>query len=296
MRRWKGGAALRRGKGGGRDLQEAGLNTGWRRKLPERKAPGKHQKETPPCSPRDQQERRRADKTCGREQELELDWSDLPSPPVLLHVRGTDYKLVLVGNRLPPAPGPMPHLGSRCPSPPRDQRRLLRQLGCLRECWVLLRNIADPRAQQPSLSEARTAPAAASSGKIRSRRKRWAPAYCSAPPHRQNQKLLSTARAKSQVQPPASSDPAEDLPASPASAPCSSLQKAATSPQPQSPRPLSLSPSPPPPPPPEVQQENLLSDVKWQLVCLKECRVTLRKIKDSNPPNGLAVCRPSSSS
>ncbi|GCC22818.1 hypothetical protein chiPu_0001208 [Chiloscyllium punctatum] len=293
-RRWKGGAALGRririGRRRRRDLKEAG----WRRKLVqlERRAAAKRQRETPPADPRGQAAASRADKTPVQlQQQQQQDWSELPSPPLLLHVRGTDYKLVLVGNTLPAARDPMPHLGSRSPPAPRDhhqQQQLLGQLGCLRQCWVLLRNIADPRAQHPSLSKAQSPPPSSSSGKIRSRRKRSAPAYCSGRAH--HQKLLPTPRAKIRVQPAASSDPAEDLPASPEPAPTSPLQQAAAAatPLPQSPpRPFS-----PPPPPPEVQQESHLSDVKWQLVCLKECRVTLRKIKDSNPPNGLAVCRP----
>ncbi|GCB63106.1 hypothetical protein scyTo_0009617 [Scyliorhinus torazame] len=296
-----------RGRGEGWNLHHPILNNWWSGKS------RKRQRETPTAAPQGHQERRKGDKNCGQADYL-ADWSDFPSPAVL-HVTGTDYKLVPVGNSLPT----MWHLGaaggqqlgtgrqqreeeSTCPGRQQQESFLTeakRQLGCLRECWVLLRNIGDPRALAPSQG-APWASGKSTSVRLHHRKeRRWAPAHYKQrtpdPPsgvegdteehqrdswRTESQQVLSVNRAQGKVIPTTESHPYAHLPASPELGPANSahLQSPVKS-EAQEGFPL------------EVQPDNLLAGVKWQLIHLKECRVILRKIKpmDSSHLNGLAV-------
>ncbi|XP_067867047.1 uncharacterized protein [Heterodontus francisci] len=297
----------------GWNLQHPSSNNWWSRELVRHKQ-RKRQRATPTASPQGHQQRK-ADKNSGQT-EYQTDWGDFQSPPVL-SVQGTDYKLVPIGNSLaaldnmrrelsatgePPSEGSCPRL--------EQQGALLtearRQLGCLRECWVLLRNIADPKALDATRSNSCSTGKSASVRVNHRKRRRWAPVYYQqrAPgsesaasagraEHQRDNLLTGTSqvpsvnRAKSRNNRATVSDRDVELPASgntPEIGPASSIQlESAVKSQEQKDSP---------------QQENHLGNVRWQLVGLKECRVILRKVKalDVNHLNGLAVHQPAKTS
>ncbi|XP_067862694.1 uncharacterized protein [Heptranchias perlo] len=309
---------------GGCNLRDPSRSNWSRRESVHRKH-GKRQKATPTHGPQGQQPQDWEGGTNWANTKYQTDRGFFESPRVL-SVKGTDYKLVPVGNRLP-ASEDMRGLNStsvtQLESATRPQsgggggggdsaRRVPqgtllteaeRKLGCLRDCRVVLRKIKRSRPPNPSQADSW------SRGKsVKRRRRRWTPASKrrghgpqvitahenGGKTKRQtdtrvteSRRVLPVNRSESKDKPTPVKNRYVALPAfgnMPDVGPTSLAQLDNTVKSRE--REGSAIP---------VQQENLLTDKKWQLAGLKECRVVLRKIKalDVNHLNGFASCQPS---
>ncbi|XP_072890545.1 uncharacterized protein [Hemitrygon akajei] len=200
---------------------------------------------------------------------------DPPVSPPVISVKGTRYKMVPVGNALPTSEKMQETkaLGESRPRHP-SQRPAPLLLGCLRECWVLLRNIELPRSSEP-WPDRKVAKVGRGRRQQRGRINahpalgRSRPGFAHRTP-RVAGRQLSNGAVPPRDLPPQQSRP-DGGPTIPVQWDCT-LQKETV-----------------------VQQDDLLADVHWQLVGLKECRVILRKIKvlDESRRNGCVGGLPS---